>query len=197
MPAHFCPCPFIQVVESNHRILLLPPWLILMRFSTVDSAGPEPRGSTPLSPAQPQLTKTPSSQSTGRPGLNWDRMCVSVWGGGEAVCRWSFTRNESESKPQWEGPQSCRIFLNEITPRAPPPSTLRASSMPVAHWSTAPVDDVRQALLWMSPRAGAPILPPMSASEGLKKRRCKRRQVRIWGYFDEDRSACRTKGLSS
>ncbi len=46
---------------------------------------------------------------------------------------------------------------------------------------------VRQALLWMSSRARAFILAPVSAPKRLKKRRCKSFKVRVWCNFAEDR----------
>lgn len=66
---------------------------------------------------------------------------------------------------------------------------LPASLAPSLDWSRLPVTDVRQTLLWMSPRARTFILPPVSDPGSLKKRRCKRRQVRVWRNFDEDGSA--------
>lgn len=64
--------------------------------------------------------------------------------------------------------------------------TLPASSTLAPHWSSLPVADVRKALLWMSPRARASILPPIRAPKRPKKKRCWRRQERVWCNFDED-----------
>ncbi len=69
----------------------------------------------------------------------------------------------------------------------PPLLSPPTSSTPASHWSSLPVTDVRQALLWMSSRARAFILAPVSAPKRLKKRRCKSFKVRVWCNFAEDR----------
>lgn len=91
-----------------------------------------------------------------------------------------------KNEPQWEGRQICRIFLNEITPYTytPPPDFL---SLLAFDWSSPAVADVRRALLWMSPRARASILPPIGAPKTPEEeRRCKRCQVRVRCSFDAD-----------
>lgn len=173
-----------------------------MRFSTVDSASPRAPSPPQLHTSEPCPAQNNILSFNQAPGSDWENVLDGVGGGGWGCAhwRWLFTRNESGSEPQWEGLQRCRIFLNEITPYTPPPSLLYPHPQRrVPDWSSLPVADVRRALLWLSPRARASILPPISAPETLKKRRCERHQVRVWHNFDEDGSSReqQTRGLSS
>lgn len=97
--------------------------VIALCFSTVDSASPDV---CPLSArhSEPNPTQNNILSFKQAPESYWENVCVCAEGGVErGVYWWSlFTRNESKSEPQWEEPQRCRIFLNEITPS--PPYTL-------------------------------------------------------------------------
>lgn len=85
------------------------------------------------------------------------------------------------------GDRSAAFFWMELLHPPPPTHTrthARLPSVPSPDWSSPAIADVSRALLWMSPRAWASILPPIDAEEENKKStRC---QVRVRCSFDAD-----------
>ena len=111
--------------EWENESLPISPWVIQMRFSTADSAGPVPGI---------RHTILPFNHPTRPPGrivricvcvcLCWKKMCVCVGGDWRGLSIGHLIpKTTSRSEPQWEGRQRCRIFLNEITPYTPSPTT--------------------------------------------------------------------------
>lgn len=146
----------VECDSDSHRTALQDvsaPWLILTSFSTTDSAALTlvPHNNKPQSPVHP----TPSNYSptSKHPPGDMEKYVWELMGRGVCVCVCS------RGKPQWEGSERCRIFLNEITTLP----SVSASRMRAHDWWRLAAADVRQTLLWTSPRATASILAPISA----------------------------------